>query len=986
MIPLKKMGKKSAPGDESEEEGLLSHEQDGVQAVAEPRNSIEGMVDDVENMEWTDSMDPLDDNFPSRLGTKAYAQGIELQGIRKRFHRHARWIIAGLVLVICIWTILALGSFWVYKLAPVDGLSPPWYPTPLGGTIDTWSSSYAKAAAMVEKMSLVSKVNITSGTGWMMGLAVGNTGPANDVGFPGLALQDGPLGIRFADHATAFPAGLTVGATWNKELMYQRGQAHGMEARKKGINVLLGPAVGPLGRSSAGGRNWEGFGSDPYLQGVAASETIRGIQGEGVIATIKHFIGNEQEHFRQSREWLLPNALSSNIGDRTLHELYLWPFADAVKAGVGSVMCSYQMTNNSYSCGNSKLLNGILKDELGFQGFVQSDWLAQRGGVSSGLAGLDMTMPGDGYAWMDGESYWGPELTKAVLNGSFPMARLNDMVTRVVAAWYQLGQDDTSKFDGKGPNFSSWTNDKMGYINPGSLDDKELVQVNQYVDVQGSGDEAHSILARRVAAEGTVLVKNALDLLPLSRQGGVPMNEASGYNVGIFGEDAGDGGHEDPNSCPDRGCNIGTLGSGWGSGSVEFPYLVTPVAALQEAFDADSVRVNTFTTNKAPEAKILKAQDLCMVFVNSDGGEGYLSYDGIRGDRNDLNLQNGGDDLVMKVADSCGGKTIVVVHAVGPVIVDKWIDHSNIDAVILAHLPGQESGNALVDILFGNVNPSGKLPYTVPRREADGNAPVMYLPGSWKELNAPQQNFNEGIFIDYRHFDLQGISPRFEFGFGLSYTSFSYSDITIETLRPKSRLPDARPAPTLTPPKYDETLPDPSTALFPTNFRKLKKFIYPYLESLKDIKPGHYPYPEGYDQKQPLSPAGGGEGGNPSLWTGHVKITFKIKNAGKVAGYEVAQLYMSYPGSPAEGEMKGEWANDDFKYDNDMSMFPVKVLRGFEKVWLEVGEEKVVDMTLTRRDLSYWDTREQNWVMLEEGKYTFRVGRSSRDLDLEIAW
>jgi beta-glucosidase len=152
-------------------------------------------------------------------------------------------------------------------------------------------------------------------------------------------------------------------------LMYLRGKAHGKEARLKGINVLLGPCVGPLGRMPAAGRNWEGFGADPYLQGIAAAQTIKGIQEEGVMATIKHFIGNEQEHFRQSWEWGLPNAMSSNIDDRTLHEMYGWPFADAIRAGVASVMCSYQMVNNSYSCGNSKLLNGILKDELGFQGF-----------------------------------------------------------------------------------------------------------------------------------------------------------------------------------------------------------------------------------------------------------------------------------------------------------------------------------------------------------------------------------------------------------------------------------------------------------------------------------------------------------------------------------------------------------------------------------------------------------------------------------------
>lgn len=148
--------------------------------------------------------------------------------------------------------------------------------------------------------------------------------------------------------------------------------------------------MGPIGRHPAGGRNWEGFGNDAYLQGIASAEFIKGVQSENVIATAKHLVGNEQEHFRQSFD-----AISSNIDDRTLHELYGWPFGDAVHAGVGSVMCSYQRLNESHACHNSKLMNGFLKDELGFQGFIHSDWLAAMSGVGSALAGLDMMMPGE---------------------------------------------------------------------------------------------------------------------------------------------------------------------------------------------------------------------------------------------------------------------------------------------------------------------------------------------------------------------------------------------------------------------------------------------------------------------------------------------------------------------------------------------------------------------------------------------------------------
>jgi beta-glucosidase len=911
--------------------------------------------------------DPLHDQSKPAIG--AYTESMKLSGIRSVFAKRAKCLVVILAICILFWSLLAAGGVWVYKKKPADGQSPPWYPTPQGGTVPQWSESYKKAQALVSKMTLPEKVNVTTGTGWQMGLAVGNTGPAIHVGFPGLALQDGPLGLRFADNATAFPAGITVGATFNKELMYLRGKAHGLEARLKGVNVLLGPCVGPLGRMPAGGRNWEGFGADPVLQGIAAAQTIKGIQENGVMATIKHFIGNEQEHFRQPLAWGLPNAISSNIDDRTLHEMYGWPFGDAVKAGVASVMCSYQMVNNSYSCGNSKLLNGILKDEWGFQGFVQSDWLAQMSGVGSALAGLDMTMPGDGLAWAQGDSLWGPELSKAVLNGSIPMERLNDMVTRVVASWYQLGQDDKTKFDGEGINFSSWTDDEMGYINAGSPDDKDKVVVNKYVNVQGTGEDAHSIIARQVATEGSVLLKNVDSILPLSKDGwSADENQDINMRVGIFGEDSGAG--NGPNACVDRSCNQGTLGSGWGSGAVEFSYLITPAAALKEAFNKDKVYVTDYPTNSLPFTRtpvILKDQDICIVFANSDSGEGYLTWDGVRGDRNNLFLQKNGDDLIIQVADGCGdgkGSTIVVIHSVGPVAMEKWIDHPNVKAVVLANLPGQESGNAIADILVGNVNPSGKLPYTIGKSLDDygPGAKILYYPNGV----IPQQTYSEGLYIDYRHFDKFGIAPRFEFGFGLSYTTFDYSNLVVTKVLEKSALPSPRPA-GIDPPSYDNTIPDPTEALAPSGFKKLKKFVYPYISKVDDIQKGEYPYPEGYSTQQTPSQAGGDEGGNPDLWSVYAFVSVDIKNTGTVAGKEVVQVYIGF------GDVLGDAKNVDF---------PVKVLRQFEKILLEPSGVQTVNFNLTRRDLSYWDVVKQNWVMPTEGSITVQVGASSRDLRL----
>ncbi|KAG5773359.1 hypothetical protein H9Q73_012140 [Fusarium xylarioides] len=220
-----------------------------------------------------------------------------------------------------------------------------------------------------------------------------------------------------------------------------RGSGMAGEFKAKGVNVLLGPVASPLGRVVREGGNWEGFAVDPYRSGVLTSETVTAIQKAGVIASTKHFIGNEQETNRNPNATV--EAVSSNIDDQTMHELYLWPFQDAFRAGTVNIMCSYQRVNNSYGCANSKAQNGLLKGELGFQGFIVSDWAAQHAGVATALAGMDMVMP-------FGTPFWGDNLTAAVLNGSVPEQRITDMATRILASWYQLGQDKGFKSPGFG--------------------------------------------------------------------------------------------------------------------------------------------------------------------------------------------------------------------------------------------------------------------------------------------------------------------------------------------------------------------------------------------------------------------------------------------------------------------------------------------------------------------------------------------------------
>ncbi|KAK5191114.1 hypothetical protein LTR99_001499 [Exophiala xenobiotica] len=876
-------------------------------------------------------------------------------------HTLTKTYIAVSILVLAIFTsIIGGGGYLVYSQGQINGQSPPWYPTPRGGTLPSWKDSYDKARKLVDRMSLVEKVNITTGTGWAMDLCVGNTAPAVNAGFPGLCLQDGPLGIRFADHATSFPAGITVGATFNRDLMRRRGAAHARQAKLKGVNVLLGPAMGPLGRNPAGGRVWEGFGSDPVLQAVAAYETIQGIQSQGIIATAKHFVGNEQEHFRKSFEWGLPEAMSSNIDDRTLHEVYAWPFAESIRAGVASIMCSYQMVNNSYACANSKLMNGILKDEMGFQGFIQSDWLAQRSGVASALAGLDMSMPGDGLFWRNGKPLFGDQLTLAALNGSVPMSRLNDMVARVVAAWYQLGQESWTS---EGPNFSSWTDDESGVLHDGSSTKQPKVVVNQFIEAEN--DESRNI-ARQVASEGTVLLKNEDSLLPLSPKLS-ELGNAGKKKVAIIGEDAGPG--KGPNYCDDRACNQGTLAVGWGSGATEFTYLVDPLSALSASFDESAVNLTVSTTNSISSRlqSTLEEQDLCIVFGNADAGEGHRIWASQRADRNDLEVQKEGSRLIRSVAEACGGPVVVVIHSVGPVLIEEFADLPSVKAILFANLPGQESGNALTDVLFGRTDASGRLPYTLGKSLEDygPGAPVLYYPNGI----IPQVDFKEGLIIDYRHFDKHNIEPRYPFGHGLSYTSFELSDLTITSLKAKSPLPSPRPE-SLSPPDFNEKVPDLESALFPEGFSKLTKFIYPYISSASQVKRGKYPYPDGYELKQELSQAGGGEGGNPALFEEHVNVQLRISNTGGRKGKEVVQVYVEFPPSihePSTGELIET---------------PVRVLRNFTKIELEAGASQTVNLTLTRKDLSYWSVIQQNWVM-PEGSFTISVGRSSRNLPLQ---
>jgi beta-glucosidase-like glycosyl hydrolase len=835
--------------------------------------------------------------------------------------------------------------------------SPPFYPSPWSNPdAQGWQEAYAQARDFVSQLTLLEKVNLTTGNGWQSGQCVGETGSVPRLGLRGLCLQDSPLGVRFGDYSSAFSSGQTVAATFDRRLIYLRGRAIGEEQKGKGVNIVLGPVAGPIGRMAAGGRNWEGFSVDPYLTGVAMAESVRGIQDAGVIACAKHYIGNEQEHFRQVGEaqnygYNISETLSSNIDDKTMHELYLWPFADAVRAGVGSIMCSYQQINNSYGCANAKTLNGLLKSELGFQGFVLSDWQAQHSGVSSAVAGLDMSMPGD-TEFNTGLSFWGTNLTLAVINGTVPQYRIDDMAIRIMAAFFKVGLT----LDLPPINFHSWTKDTYGPLY--FYADDGYQQINWHVDVQGE----HGNLIREIGAKSTVLLKNT-GALPLQRP----------KFLAVIGEDAGPN-PSGPNGCPDRGCNRGTLAMSWGSGTAEFPYLVTPAEALQAQALEDHTRIEAIFDNYGSSQRIetlVSQQDATsIVFVNANSGEGFITVDENEGDRKNLTLWGNGDELIRNVSSLCNN-TIVVIHSTGPVLVTEWYDSPNVTAILWAGLPGQESGRSIVDVLYGRVNPAAKTPFSWAASRDDYGPDVLYEPNN--SGGAPQQDFSEGVFIDYRYIDSRNITPIFEFGFGLSYTTFEYAGLNVQEGNAGSYNPTT--GETAQAPVFGNFSTDLEDYVFPDDTRYIYRYIYPYLNTSNAEEASADPYYGGtaedflppdaiVDTPQPLAAAGPGPtdqpGGHPGLWDVLYTVTASITNTGEIVGEECPQLYLSLGGP------------DD----------PPVVLRGFDRLSIEPGQTVTFQAELTRRDLSNWDPESQNWVISEYPK-TVYVGSSSRNLPLQ---
>lgn len=568
--------------------------------------------------------------------------------------------------------------------------------------------------------------------------AAGRTHGIPRLGIPSLTLADGPAGVRIAPrrpgddartyHATGFPVATLLASTWDTELLESVGAAFGAEAAEYGVDVLLAPGLN-IHRNPLGGRNFEYYSEDPLVSGKMAAAFVRGVQSKGVGTSVKHFVANNQE-------W---NRMQSNsiVGERALREIYLKAFEIAVREGSPwTVMSAYNLVNGTFTSQSRDLLTTILREEWGYSGLVMSDWWAGSDPVAQLNAGNDLIMPG--------LPVQTSALVAAVGSGALARTQLDQSVERTLRLVLQS------------PTFKG----RAYYDQP---------------DLWG-----HAQVARRVAADGLVLLKNAGGALPL----------APARRVALFGN-----------------ASYELFAGGTGSGDVNKPHVVsideglvaagyTIDAALKDAYErhvaeqrAKNPQLKWFLPlPPIPEwtvpAEVLADHagraDVAVVTLGRSSGE---TSD--RKVEDDFTLTAIEQALLRDVAAAfhAKGKKVVVVMNVGGVIeVASWRDQA--DAILLAWQPGQEGGHAIADVLRGSVSPSGRLATTFPVRYPDvpsaRSFPGRQLPEEKRLLTHPfagnpaEVVYEEGLYVGYRYYDALGVAPAYEFGYGLSYTDFTY--------------------------------------------------------------------------------------------------------------------------------------------------------------------------------------------------------------------
>ncbi|MFE1646129.1 glycoside hydrolase family 3 C-terminal domain-containing protein [Microbacterium sp. P01] len=543
---------------------------------------------------------------------------------------------------------------------------------------------------------------------------------------------DGPWGVAYGTGTTAFPVPVAQAASWDVELTGAKGAVMADEAWKQQYNALFAPGI-DLVRHPWGGRNAEYLGEDPLLAGTLSAEWIRSLResnpGQPVASVLKHFVGNQQELDRA--------ASSSNIDERTLHQLYLQPYEIAFDADPAGVMCGFNQLNGIFSCENPDLLKTNLRDQLGFEGFAVTDNGAQHSTAASLDAGLDQELSLPLY-------FAPPKLNEALASGDITEEQIRGAAFRVLRAKFASG-----------------------------IQDFALPETGRYSDVRTTRSNA---VALEMAEKGSVLLKND-GILPL---------QTAGQTIAVFGPTASN--EITPDPAYDRGgvsartvCTSPLFGVTIANAVIDC-HQTAPLDAIaaRAAQDGSTVVYNN-GTDLEEAAEVAAGADVVVVFGFNLSGE-YFDLD-------TLDLFKGGNELIDTVAGA-NPNTVVVLETAGPVLM-PWID--DVPAVLEAWWSGDKGGDAIAGLLFGDVNPSGKLPVTFPKEAADlptgaGNNdqyPGTFADGSTRRepdsTEIRQVNYTEGLQVGYKWYDEQGIEPLFEFGHGLSYTQFEYSALNVAT-------------------------------------------------------------------------------------------------------------------------------------------------------------------------------------------------------------
>ena len=798
---------------------------------------------------------------------------------------------------------------------------------------------------MLAKLTLQQKLEIIGGQDEMFIRA------EPSAAFPQLKMSDGPEGVRTWGPDTAYAGGIALAAAWDPNLANQMGESIGKDARARGVNFLLGPGVN-IYRAPMNGRNFEYLGEDPFLAGQTAAAYIRGVQSEGVIATVKHFAANNEEYDRHN--------VSSDMDERTLREIYLPAFEAAVKEGhVGAVMNSYNLLNGVHATQNKHLNLDILKGDWKFDGILMSDWDATYSAVGAANNGLDLEMP-------SGQFMNPKNLTPAIQGGQVSEATIDEKVRRIFRDAIRFGFLDRNQADPADPLYNQEgrtvaLNEALESItllkNEGNLLPLDASQIHTIAILgpdawpaePGGGGSSHvdayapvsflTGLSDAVAGKVKVLYAAGLPTTEEVMQqtefydasGKTPDNPWVGSQVKIETYDnpdfsgtpavsharriatfrseewtppvavhrsirytaqfmpastenylflTGAGGSDSYKLIVDGKTVIDQpTREGQAPRYVEIPLTAGKAAAIEldcwpdAAYPRIGLGIRGVDELVSPEAKkIASMADAAVVAVGFNPSEESEGFD------RSFELPFGQDELIQAVAQA-NPHTVVTITAGGNVDMHRWID--SVPALLHNWYSGQEGGHAMAQILLGQHSPEGHLPVSFERSWAENPVHNSYYAPPVPKGQTPHVEYKEGVFVGYRYYTSYDKKPLFPFGFGLSYTTFSFSNLSVS---PQQVSPD-----------------------------------------------------------------------------GPITVSFDVANAGQREGATVAQLYVGDPSAKVKR--------------------PMKELKGFEKVRLGPGETKHVTITLNRRSLAYWSDQQNGW-QVDPGRFVVSVGDSSEHTPL----